>query len=228
MSEIRLLIADDHKVVLNGLHSVFDGENGFKIIGEAYDGQELVEKALQYRPDVIISDHKMPRKSGVEAAFIIKAQIPQAKVIIFSGFSEEDEVQSAIDAKVDGYILKDTMPEELINAVELVYKGYSCIYSPEGDRTLVGRKKYSVQLESEELTEREIEIYRLIARNYSNKEIAQKLFITEATVKSHISRILRKTGQPNRAQAVVYGLSKGLFNMNDLNNRDEELSEIGG
>lgn len=220
MQNIRLLIADDHSIVLQGLHSIFDGEDGYEIVGEAEDGQELVEKTVQLKPDVIISDHKMPYKTGIEAARTIKNEYPEVKIIIFTGFSEEDEVKDAMDAHVDGYIIKEAIPEELINAVELVCKGYSCIYTPDkgGVNWNPGKARIEKKLRDHELTKREMEIYYLIAENYSNKEIASRLFISEATVKSHISRILRKTGQPNRAQAVLYGLSKGFINMNELRN----------
>jgi len=212
MPSIKLLIADDHKIVRNGLYSIFQCEEGFSIVGEAENGKELLEKAEELYPDVIITDLKMPCMSGIEAARFIKRKYPQMKVIILTAYDEKGDVQEAIEAGVDGYMIKDTLPDELVKAVELVYKGYSCIFPGDAmDITSLGRGKVQKSREMEDLTEREMEIYYLIAQNYSNQEIARKLFISEATVKSHVSKILRKTGQPNRAQAVVHGLATGIF-----------------
>jgi DNA-binding NarL/FixJ family response regulator len=223
MDTIKLLIADDHKIVRDGLRAIFECEDHFEIIGEVGNGRDLVAKSLELLPDVVITDLKMPLMSGMEAARMIKGQKPSIRIVILTAYDERNDVQQAIEAGVDGYMLKDTLPDELIKAVELVHKGYTCIFPSDARESPVLHQKWFQGAVEEELTEREMEVYWLIAQNFSNQEIARKLYISEATVKSHVSKILRKTGQPNRAQAVVYGLSRGIFDAMSIQRGQSDL-----
>lgn len=204
MAKSRLLLADDHLIVREGLKMILEGDSRFQVVGEAANGDELYAQALEKKPDLIVSDLKMPGKSVMEVCRQAKEQLPDLKVVILTAFDESEALYHAIDAGVDGYIMKDSTPEQIVNTLVLVSMGYSC-FQPKIPRM---QKKENVQLD---LTEREQEIFQLIVENLSNQEIAQRLFITEATVKTHVSSILRKTGQPNRSQAVLYALKNGYF-----------------
>ncbi len=202
MPNVRLLLADDHRIVREGLRMILESSPRFEIVDEASNGDELVQKALLARPDLIVSDLKMPGPSVIDSCKKLKEQMPEVKVMILTAFDESEDIFRALDSGIDGYIMKDTLPEQIISTMEMVLMGYSC-FQPKLKRA---KKEEAEDLA---LTEREQEIFQLIVQNLSNQEIAQKLYISEATVKTHVSSILRKTGQPNRSQAVLYALKKG-------------------
>jgi DNA-binding NarL/FixJ family response regulator len=202
MSEVRLLLADDHKIVREGLKLILNSTPRYRVIEEAANGEELVHKAIASQPDLIITDLKMPGPSILETCRELKERMPDLKVLILTAYDESEDIFRALDSNVDGYIKKDTLPEQILSTIEMVLMGYSC-FQPKLSRKKKEEKKEIM------LTEREQEIFRLIMENLSNQEIAQQLFISEATVKTHVSSILRKTGQPNRSQAVLYALKKG-------------------
>lgn len=201
MSKVRVLLADDHRIVKEGLKMILESSPRYQVTAEADNGDELMHIALSSKPDLIISDLKMPGTSIIDQCKMLKEHLPELKVMILTAYDESEDIFRALDADVDGYIMKDTLPEQIISTMEMVMMGYSC-FQPK-----ISRKK------NEEndliLTDREQEIFQLIVENYSNQEISQKLFISEATVKTHVSSILRKTGQSNRSQAVLYALKKG-------------------
>jgi DNA-binding NarL/FixJ family response regulator len=201
MSEFRLVLADDHRIVREGLKMILESSPRYTIAAEATNGDELVAMVQQSKPDLIISDLKMPGSSVIESSKKLKEALPDVKIIILTAFDESEDIYKALDAGIDGYIMKDTLPEQILTTIEMVLMGYSC-FQPKLDK----KKEEETSLL---LTEREREIFQLIIDNLSNAEIAQKLFISEATVKTHVSNILRKTGQPNRSQAVLYALKKG-------------------
>lgn len=219
MPEVRILIANDNRIVLLGLRSALEQQKGFHISGEALDGRELIEKAVKLNPDVIVSGQNMPTMTGIEAARVIKANDPARKIIIMTPQYNENDLQIAMESGIDALVLDNASPERLITMVEMVYSGIKCFFTPQDTVNLLQTKQKEETGSFSELTQRELEIYRLVARNFSNKEIAKKLFISEATVKTHISSILRKTNQLNRAQAVVYGLARGLFDMKELDRK---------
>jgi len=202
MSEVRLLLADDHKIIREGLKLILHSTPRYRVIEEAANGDELVRKAMATHPDLIISDLKMPGSSILETCKMLKESIPDVKVLILTAYDESEDIFRALESSVDGYIKKDTLPEQILSTIDMVLMGYSC-FQPK-----LNRKKKEEESEIA-LTEREHEIFQLIMENLSNQEIAQQLFISEATVKTHVSSILRKTGQPNRSQAVLYALKKG-------------------
>ncbi|MFM1653888.1 response regulator [Brevibacillus sp. B_LB10_24] len=202
MSNVRLLLADDHQIVREGMKMIVEGSSRFTVVGEASNGDELLSQAWKEKPDIILSDLKMPGPSIIDSCEQLKERLPDVKIVILTAFDESEDKFRALESGIDGYIMKDTLPEQILGAMEMVAMGYSC-FQPKLDR-----KKHEAE-ERLMLTEREQEIFQLIVENYSNQEIAQKLYISEATVKTHVSSILRKTGQPNRSQAVLYALKKG-------------------
>jgi DNA-binding NarL/FixJ family response regulator len=202
MSKVRLLLADDHRIVREGLKMIVEDSPRYEVVEEASDGDELYQKAMSAKPDLIISDLKMPGASIIDCTGKLKEALPHLRIMILTAFDESEDIFRALDSGIDGYIMKDTLPEQILITMDMVMMGYSC-FQPKLDRK---KKEESADIV---LTEREQEIFQLIVENFSNAEIAQKLYISEATVKTHVSSILRKTGQPNRSQAVLYALKKG-------------------
>ncbi|MCT8140019.1 response regulator transcription factor [Anaerobacillus sp. CMMVII] len=201
---VNVLLADDHQIVRDGLKILLQSNPKYVVVDEASDGDELVEKALNTQPEIIISDLKMPGRSVIESSKGLKERLPNTKIIILTAYDDSGDIYRALDNGVDGYIMKDTLPEQIINTVEMVLMGYSC-FQPKLNKE---PKTKSDQSEIT-LTDREKEVFKLIVDNYTNAHIAEKLYISEATVKTHVSSILRKTGQPNRSQAVLFALKTG-------------------
>jgi len=201
MDNVKVLLADDHRIVREGMKMILESAPRFTVIEEAGDGDELLAKAQASKPDLIVSDLKMPGASVIDSCKLLKEQMPDLKVLILTAYDESEDVFRALEANVDGYIMKDTVPEQILHTMNMVMMGYSCFQSK------LSRKKKEPEIS---FTEREQEIFQLIVENLSNQEIAERLYISEATVKTHVSSILRKTGQPNRSQAVLYALKKGL------------------
>lgn len=204
---VNVLLADDHQIVKNGLGLILAHE-GFEIVGDVSNGDTLITKALNVLPDVIISDLRMPGASILKSCPEIKQKLPKVKVVVLTAFEESEDIYQAMEAGIDGYILKNTDPEEIIKTVRMVMMGYSC-FQPK-----VRKPVESMLLKDFGLTDREREVFELIIENHSNLEIAEKLFISEPTVKSHVSSILRKTGQANRSQAVIHALKLGYVKVN--------------
>ncbi|RXJ02783.1 DNA-binding response regulator [Anaerobacillus alkaliphilus] len=203
---VNVLLADDHQIVKDGLKIVLQSIPKFAVVDEASNGDELLEKALQCQPNLIISDLKMPGESIIETSKMIKTKLPEVKIIILTAYDDSDDIYQALDSGIDSYIMKDTLPQQILNTIEMVLMGYSC-FQPKLNKASKAKSKNSHEQIS--LTEREREVFELIIDNYTNAHIAERLYISEATVKTHVSSILRKTGQPNRSQAVLYALKTG-------------------
>lgn len=216
---IDVLIADDHAIVRRGLRTLIAGEPDMKVAGEASDGYEVVNRARDLHPDVILLDLVMPGQSGLDALAQIKDDNPEARVLVLTSFGDNERVFSAIRAGASGYLLKDASPEQLLQAIHDVYNGESHLHptialkmlreldnpvAPATDRPLT----------EEPLTEREVEVLRLVAQGLSNQEIAKTLTISERTVGNHIGSILRKLHLANRTQAALYALKRGLVDIN--------------
>ena len=213
---IRVLIADDHAVVREGLRGLIASEPGMEVVGEAADGVEAVQRTLLLHPDVILLDMKMPRKSGLEAIVEIKGKEPKARILVLTSFAEDDLVFPAIKSGAVGYLLKDSSPSELLQAIRQVSQGESSLH-PTIARKLIQELNRPSELPpaDEPLTEREVDVLRLVARGLTNQEIGKMLFIGERTVRNHVSSILDKLHLANRTQAALYAFREGLADLNE-------------
>jgi NarL family two-component system response regulator LiaR len=215
---IRILIADDHAIVREGLRWLITTEPGMELAGEAVDGEEVVRKAQSVRPDVILLDLVMPHKDGIEAIDEIKRCDPEARILVLTSFAEDEKVFSAIKAGALGYLIKDSSPQELLQAIRDVYRGepsMSPTIAQKLMRELQRSAKHAAELPptEEPLTEREVAVLRLVAQGLSNQEIGERLVISERTVRTHVSNILDKLHLANRTQAALYALKEGLAHL---------------
>ncbi len=208
---IRILIADDHAIVREGLRALIGTKPDMDLVGEAADGVEAVLKARSLRPDVILLDLVMPRKDGIEAIGEIKRENPKARILVLTSFAEDEKVFPAIQSGALGYLLKDSSPQELLQAIRQVYRGESSLH-PAIARKLIRELNRPSDLPATEepLTEREVEVLILVARGLSNQEIAERLVVSERTVRTHVSNILGKLHLANRTQAALYAVREGL------------------
>jgi NarL family two-component system response regulator LiaR len=211
---IQVLIADDHEIVRQGLKTLISTCPDMKVVGEAANGIEAVNKARQLRPDVILLDMLMPQKNGLEALVEIKEDNPEARVLVLTSFAEDEQILSAIKSGALGYLLKDSSPQELIQAIQAVYRGESWLH-PSVARRLVNEfsRPSSNQTPKNPLTEREVEVLKLVAEGLSNQEISELLHVSERTVGKHVGSILDKLQLPNRTQAALYALRQGLVQL---------------
>jgi NarL family two-component system response regulator LiaR len=212
---IRILIADDHAIVREGQRALIESEPGMELVGEATDGVDAVEKARILQPDVVLLDLLMPRMGGVEAIQEIKAHGPEARILVLTSFAEDERVYGAIKAGALGYLLKDASPKDILAAIRAVHQGQPSI-SPVIAHKLMSELQRTSNLPptEEPLTERELDILRLVAQGLPNLEIAEQLVISERTVRTHVSNILSKLHLANRTQAAVYALREGLTDLN--------------
>ena len=208
---IKLLICDDHAVVRRGLRSLVGVKPEMELVGEAVDGEEAVEMAKKLKPDVIIMDLIMPRKDGVTAINEIKKKNHDAKILVLTSFSDDKNVFSAIKAGASGYLLKDSSPEELLQAIRDVHQGKSSLHPVIAQKVIQEMHQPSdLPPTDEPLSEREVEVLRNVAQGMSNQEIAKALDIKEGTVRIHVGNILNKLQLANRTQAALYALREGL------------------
>ena len=214
VNTIRILIADDHSIVRQGLRALIDTEPDMEAVGEASDGIEAVEQAKALQPDVILLDMVMPRKNGLEAIVEIKEENADARILVLTSFAEHDKVFPAIKAGALGYLLKDSSPRELLQAIRDVYEGASSLH-PSIARMLIAEISRPSDLPPTEdpLTEREVEVLKLLAQGMSNDEIAESLVISDRTVGKHVSNLLDKLHLANRTQAALYALREGLASL---------------
>jgi NarL family two-component system response regulator LiaR len=216
-STIRILIADDHAIVRKGIRALLKTEPGMQVVGEAGDGQEAVSLAQTLKPDLVLMDLVMPRMDGIEATRRITEQAQAPQILVLTSFAADDKVFPAIKAGALGYLLKDSGPEELVQAIRQVFRGEPSL-EPSIARKVLQELSHPLKAEltPEPLSEREMDVLRLIAQGCSNRAIADKLVISEVTVRTHVSNILSKLHLASRTQAALYALREGLASLEDV------------
>jgi DNA-binding NarL/FixJ family response regulator len=219
---IRLLIADDHAMVRRGLQVFLATQPDIEMVGEAANGEETLETAKHLNPDVVLMDLNMPILNGIDTTAQLKKEQPHIKVIVLTSFIDYDHVLPAIRAGARGYLLKDIEPEDLVAAIRRVYEGQvelhpdaagllmTHVTSPAGADETSGSGHQDEAVQLDKLTRREQEVLQLIASGMNNREISEALYITEKTVKTHVSHLLDKLGVADRTQAAIYALKHGI------------------
>jgi NarL family two-component system response regulator LiaR len=213
---IRVLVVDDQSIVRKGVRALIEQVEGIEVVGEAGDGQEAIAQALALRPDVILMDLVMPGMGGIEAIRRITAEQEGAHVLVLTSFAGDDKVFPAIKAGALGYLLKDSEPEQLLEAIRQVHRGEPSLSPTVAQKVLLELRQPSDRLPTPDpLTDREVEVIQLVAKGLSNRDIAGRLVVTEATVRAHVSNILSKLHLANRVQATIYALQEGLASLGD-------------
>lgn len=211
MSIVRVFIADDHELVRYALRTLLDGEDGIEVVGEAADGVTALAGVRENKPDVLLLDLRMPGMGGVEVCQRVRQTCADVNVLVLTSFDEDEDVFGVMDAGASGYLLKDMRPDRLAGAIRAVADGQSVFDTGVANRIVAGRTVPRGADEPEEpLSEREMDVLRLMAQGLTNREIGRTLWIGESTVKTHVSHILRKLEQADRTQAVVAALRIGL------------------
>ncbi len=210
---MKILLCDDQAVIRDGLEMLLTLEKDFQVIGTAQDGAEAVELAAQKQPDLILMDLKMPGVNGIEATRQIRAKFPHMKILVLTTYDDDEWVFDAIRAGASGYLLKDTPRQKIIEAIRGTMEGKSFV-----DPAIAGKlmnqvasnQKQPTSLLVDKLTERELDVLRLIAKGFNNSDIASQLHLSEGTVRNHVSAILEKLGVSDRTQAAVIAIQHGL------------------
>ena len=210
---IRVVIADDHPVVREGLAAMLEREPDLEVVGEARDGQEAIEQVAALRPDVVLMDLQMPRVDGVEAIRQIRERHGGVHVLVLTTYGDDESIFRGIEAGARGYLLKDAPRDELFRAVRAVARGESLLQPAVATRLLNRVARRPAQPAPETLTERELEVLRLLARGAANKEIGAALHISESTVKTHVANIFQKLDVGDRTEAVTVALRRGLLKL---------------
>lgn len=203
---IRVLVVDDHPVVRAGLRGMLGLKPGIEIVGEAADGVEAIDQALQLNPDVVVLDLVMPRKTGIEVVAELKARAPAMHIVVLTSYANQDRVRAAVSAGAEGFVLKETRPEELVAAIRHVAAGGVWLDPSLAYSLMRQRPQEPAALEG--LTPREREVLALLGQGLPNSDIAARLFITDSTVRVHVSNILAKLQLANRTQAALYAAGR--------------------
>jgi NarL family two-component system response regulator LiaR len=216
-SPIRILIVDDHEIVRKGIRALLATKHDIQVIAEAGNGIEAVAQAQAHHPDVVLMDLMMPKMDGIQATQAITAELPGTRVLVLTSFAADEQIFPAIKAGALGYLLKDSGPQELVQAIRQVYRGEPSLEPSIARKVLTelsspNQKKVT----NDPLTARELEVLRLIAQGQSNKEIAIKLVVSEETVHAHVSNILSKLHLASRTQAALYALKEGIASIEDI------------
>ena len=218
---IKVLIVDDHALFRRGLQMVLENEPDIDVVGEGGDGQEAIDMAEKSTPDVVLMDVRMPKHSGIEATRQIKDMLPSTKILMLTISDEEGDLYEAIKAGASGYLLKEISIEEVADAVRSVHQGQSLISPSMASKLLtefaamVKRADERTQVPGPRLTERELEVLKLVAKGLNNRDIGSELFISENTVKNHVRNILEKLHLHSRMEAVMYALREKLLDLRD-------------
>jgi two-component system, NarL family, response regulator len=206
ISPIRVLIADDHAIFRQGLATIINRDPEMQVIAQAENGEQAIALFEQHQPDITLMDLRMPEVEGVAAIGAICATTKSARIIVLTTYDSDEDIYRGLQAGAKGYLLKETEPDELLNAIRTVHRGQKYI-PPDVGAKLVQR------LSNPELSERELEVLRSLARGMSNAEIAAALIISEGTVKSHVNRILNKLDVSDRTQAVIVAVKRGIVSL---------------
>ena len=222
-SSIRVLIVDDHEIVRKGIRLLLSTKKDIQVVGEARDGEEAVSQAQITHPDVILMDLMLPKMNGVQATEKITAAQPGTRVLVLTSFAADDHVFPAIKAGALGYLLKDSSPQELIQAIRQVFQGEPCLDPAIARKVLAEIASPPAKPPTPDpLTSREMEILKSIAQGKSNKEIAEDFTVSEGTIHTHVSNILSKLHLANRTQAALYALKEGIASLHDIPNNLSE------
>ncbi|MEH1939786.1 MAG: response regulator transcription factor [Nostoc sp.] len=205
-TNIRVLIVDDHSIVRQGLTTIINRDPEMTVIAQAEDGQQAIALFREYQPDVTLMDLRMPQMTGVEAITAICAEFIAARIVVLTTYDGDEDIYRGLQAGAKGYLLKDAKPNELLSAIRTIHRGQQYI-PPEVGAKLVQR------MSNPKLSERELDVLRLMAQGMSNLEISTTLSIGESTVKSHVNRILSKLGVSDRTQAVIIAVKRGIVNL---------------
>jgi len=219
---VRVLIVDDHAIVRKGIRALLSEAGGFEVVGEADNGQTAVFLAQETQPDVILMDLLMPGMDGIEATRQITSHQPKARILVLTSFAADNKVFPAIKAGATGYLLKDSSPDELVRAIRQVQRGEPSLH-PTIARKLLREIARPAEREPapEALTARELEVLQLIAQGLSNQEIADRISVSESTVRAHVSRILGKLHLASRTQAALYAVREGLTDADAASAQEE-------
>jgi DNA-binding NarL/FixJ family response regulator len=224
MANIRILIAEDHVVVRQGTRQLLEREPDMEVVGEAGDGEEAVRLAVELQPDVVIMDVAMPKRTGIEATQEIKRRLPSVMVLALTGYDYDEYIFNLLESGAAGYLLKDVSGDELIGAIRAVYAGEPVLH-PIVVRKLMDWFRQSRPLPTDTVVEdgglsllskREMEVLKLAGKGIGNKEIAEALFVSVRTVQAHMRSIFNKLGVGSRSEAIVCGLKRGWFTLDDL------------
>lgn len=221
MNKIKILLVEDHTIVREGIRELARCEADMEIVGEAGDGEEAIELAVKTTPDVIIMDISMPKMNGIEATKKIKTILPSTAILILTAFDDDQFVTELIEAGAAGYLLKSVMSTELIDAIRALAAGESVLH-PRIARKVLNRfaptsaKTPLLETTTELLSERELEVLKLVARGLSNRDIADRLVLSVRTVQAHLGNIFTKLEVGSRTEAILFGLKKGWFSVEDL------------
>ena len=215
---IHILVVDDHPVVRKGIVAMLEVEADLEVVGECSNGQEAIQQALYLRPDVILMDLVMPRVDGIEAIRAIKQDNPDARILVLTSFGTADKIFPSLNAGAAGYLLKDSDPGELLTAIHKVFAGEGWLHpaitrqvlSQLNQQAAPAQPAVRAHAPEDDLTDREMEVLRYIAQGLSNQEIARLMTVSEATVHSHVSKVLTKLDLNSRTQAALYALRKGI------------------
>ena len=205
-TKIRVLIVDDHSLVTEGLANIINYDPEMTVVAQAEDGQEAIDRYREHQPDITLMDLRMPRMGGVKAITAICAEFKSARIIVLTTYDGDEDIYRGLRAGAQGYLLKDAKPNELLNAIRIVHSGQQYV-------SLTVARKLVERMNNPVLSERELEVLRLMAQGLSNQDIGTALNIGESTVKSHVTRILSKLGVSDRTQAVIVALKRGLVSL---------------
>ena len=208
MSKIKIFVADDHPIVKEGLITILQTQEDFEVVGESLNGNEVIDRVTSSRPDILMLDLEMPGMDGIEIINEINNSYLRVKIIVFTAYSTDDRIFAAFEAGAKGYLLKGSPKEEIFKAIRNVFAGGSSVH-PEVTSKLVNRFNHKF----EKLTGRELEVMKSLSKGLTNKEIASELYISERTVKFHISSILSKFGADTRTEALSIAIQKGYLTL---------------